>query len=167
MIALAGFDKKAIGDVCYASAAARGEALVDARLRRKGSADDRKESSSSRQRPHQPVGFQNCVAPSELRCYAPGEPSGRLLIPSGRLLIFADKSGKGTRLKQDEPARPDPPPLVAIRVHPGAHSRYTEGVALTAMPQPPCYLAACYRDSGVTDRVYRSIGSRAVVPAQP
>jgi hypothetical protein len=30
VIALAGLDKKAIGDVCYASAAARGEALVDA-----------------------------------------------------------------------------------------------------------------------------------------
>ena len=28
VIALAGFDKKAIGDVCYASAAARGEALA-------------------------------------------------------------------------------------------------------------------------------------------
>ena len=35
VIALAGFDKKAIGDVCYASAAARGEALVDAWLRRR------------------------------------------------------------------------------------------------------------------------------------
>jgi hypothetical protein len=119
VIALVGFDKKAIGDVCYASAAARGVALVDAWLRRKGSSDYRKSKVHPRQRPHQPVGFQNCVAPSELRCYGPGEPSGRLLIPSGRLLIFADKSGKGTRLKQDEPARPDPPPLVAIRVHPG------------------------------------------------
>ena len=38
VIALIGFDKKAIGDVFYASAAARGEALVDAWLRqeRKG-----------------------------------------------------------------------------------------------------------------------------------
>ena len=35
VIALAGFDKKAIGDVCYASAGARGEALVDAWLRRR------------------------------------------------------------------------------------------------------------------------------------
>jgi len=35
VIALAGFDKKAIGDVCYASAAACGEALVDAWLRRR------------------------------------------------------------------------------------------------------------------------------------
>lgn len=35
VIALAGFDKKAIGDVCYASAAARGDALVDAWLRRR------------------------------------------------------------------------------------------------------------------------------------
>ena len=42
VIALVGFDKKAIGDVCYASAVARGEALVDAWLRRKGSSDDRK-----------------------------------------------------------------------------------------------------------------------------
>jgi len=42
VIALAGFDKKAIGDVCYASAAARGEPLVDAWLRRRGSSDDRK-----------------------------------------------------------------------------------------------------------------------------
>ena len=37
VIALVGFDKKAIGDVFYASAAARGEALVDAWLRQKGS----------------------------------------------------------------------------------------------------------------------------------
>ncbi len=41
VIALIGFDKKTIGDVFYASAAARGEALVDAWLRRKGSTDDR------------------------------------------------------------------------------------------------------------------------------
>lgn len=40
VIALVGFDKKAIGDVFYASAAARGEALVDALLRQKGSSDD-------------------------------------------------------------------------------------------------------------------------------
>ena len=40
MIALVGFDKKAIGDVFYASAAARGEALVDAWLRQKGSSHD-------------------------------------------------------------------------------------------------------------------------------
>jgi len=36
VVALVGFDKKAIGDVFYASAAARGEALVDAWLRQKG-----------------------------------------------------------------------------------------------------------------------------------
>jgi hypothetical protein len=42
VIALVGFDKKAIGDVFYASAAARGEALVDAWLRQKGSSDDRR-----------------------------------------------------------------------------------------------------------------------------
>ena len=41
VIALIGFDKKTIGDVFYASAAARGEALVDAWLRPKGSTDDR------------------------------------------------------------------------------------------------------------------------------
>ena len=41
LIALIGFDKKTIGDVFYASAAARGEALVDAWLRQKGSTDDR------------------------------------------------------------------------------------------------------------------------------
>ena len=41
MIALVGFDKKAIGDVFYASAAARGEALVDALIRQKGSTDGR------------------------------------------------------------------------------------------------------------------------------
>ena len=35
VIALVGFDKKAIGDVFYASAAVRGEALVDAWLRQK------------------------------------------------------------------------------------------------------------------------------------
>jgi hypothetical protein len=39
VIALVGFDKKAIGDVCYASAAARGEALVDALLHQKGSTE--------------------------------------------------------------------------------------------------------------------------------
>jgi hypothetical protein len=42
VIALIGFDKKAIGDVFYASAAARGEALVDAWLRQKGNPDDRR-----------------------------------------------------------------------------------------------------------------------------
>lgn len=36
MIALVGFDKKTIGDVFYASAAVRGEAIVDAWLRQKG-----------------------------------------------------------------------------------------------------------------------------------
>ena len=36
VIALVGFDKKTIGDVFYASATARGEALVDAWLRQKG-----------------------------------------------------------------------------------------------------------------------------------
>ena len=41
VIALIGFDKKTIGDVFYASAAARGEALVDAWLRQKGNTDDR------------------------------------------------------------------------------------------------------------------------------
>jgi hypothetical protein len=41
VIALVGFDKKAIGDVFYASAAAWGEALVDALLRQKGSTDGR------------------------------------------------------------------------------------------------------------------------------
>lgn len=41
VIALIGFDKKAIGDVFYASAAVRGEAMVDAWLRQKGSSDDR------------------------------------------------------------------------------------------------------------------------------
>ena len=40
VIALLGFDKKAIGDVFYASAVARGEALVDAWLRQKGITDD-------------------------------------------------------------------------------------------------------------------------------
>jgi hypothetical protein len=39
---LIGFDKKAIGDVFYASAAARGEALVDAWLRQNGDSDDRR-----------------------------------------------------------------------------------------------------------------------------
>ncbi|WP_322763337.1 hypothetical protein [Frankia sp. Cr2] len=41
MIALIGFDKKTIGDVFYTSAAARGEAPVDAWLRQKGGPDDR------------------------------------------------------------------------------------------------------------------------------
>lgn len=41
VIVLVGFDKKTIGDVFYASAAARGEALVDAWLRQKGSPDAR------------------------------------------------------------------------------------------------------------------------------
>jgi hypothetical protein len=41
VIALVGFDKKPIGDVFYASAAARGEAMVDAWLRQKGSSDER------------------------------------------------------------------------------------------------------------------------------
>jgi hypothetical protein len=40
VLALVGFDKKAIGDVFYASAAARGEAIVDAWLRQKGSSHD-------------------------------------------------------------------------------------------------------------------------------
>jgi hypothetical protein len=40
VIALIGFGKKTIGDVFYASAAARGEALVDAWLRQKGSSGD-------------------------------------------------------------------------------------------------------------------------------
>jgi hypothetical protein len=40
-VALVGFDKKAIGDVFYASAAVRGEAMVDAWLRQKGSSDER------------------------------------------------------------------------------------------------------------------------------
>jgi hypothetical protein len=39
VIALVGFDKKAIGDVFYASAAARGEALVDAWLRQNQKGD--------------------------------------------------------------------------------------------------------------------------------
>lgn len=38
VLALVGFDKKAIGDVFYASAAVRGEAMVDAWLRQKGGA---------------------------------------------------------------------------------------------------------------------------------
>ena len=42
VIALIGSDKKAIGDVFYASAAVRGEALVDAWLRQKGNTDDRR-----------------------------------------------------------------------------------------------------------------------------
>jgi hypothetical protein len=41
VIALVGFDKKAIGDVFYASAAARGETMVDAWLRQKGSSYER------------------------------------------------------------------------------------------------------------------------------
>jgi hypothetical protein len=41
VIALVGFDKKAIGDVFYASAAVRGETMVDAWLRQKGSLDER------------------------------------------------------------------------------------------------------------------------------
>ncbi len=40
VLALVGFDKKTIGDVFYASAAARGEALVDAWLRQKGDTHD-------------------------------------------------------------------------------------------------------------------------------
>ena len=40
MIALVGFDKKAIGDVFYVSAAVRGESMVDAWLRQKGSSDE-------------------------------------------------------------------------------------------------------------------------------
>jgi hypothetical protein len=42
VIALVGFDKKAIRDVFYASAAARGEAMVDAWLRQEGSSNDRR-----------------------------------------------------------------------------------------------------------------------------
>ena len=41
VIALIGFDKKTIGDVFYASAAARGEALVDAWLRQQGDGDSK------------------------------------------------------------------------------------------------------------------------------
>jgi hypothetical protein len=41
VIALVGFDKKAIGDVVYARAAVRGEAIADAWLRQKGSSDQR------------------------------------------------------------------------------------------------------------------------------
>jgi hypothetical protein len=40
VIALVGFNKKTIGDVFYASAAVRGEALVDAWLRQKGDHSD-------------------------------------------------------------------------------------------------------------------------------
>jgi hypothetical protein len=36
VVGLLGFDKKAIGDVFYASAAARGEAMVDQWLRERG-----------------------------------------------------------------------------------------------------------------------------------
>jgi hypothetical protein len=42
VIALVGFDQKTIGDVFYASAVVRGEALVDAGLRQKGDTDDRR-----------------------------------------------------------------------------------------------------------------------------
>jgi hypothetical protein len=38
---LVGFDKKAIGDAFYASAAVRGETMVDAWLRQKGNPDER------------------------------------------------------------------------------------------------------------------------------
>jgi hypothetical protein len=41
VIALIGFDKKTIGDVFCASAAARGETLVDAWLRQKQKGDNR------------------------------------------------------------------------------------------------------------------------------
>ena len=58
------------------------------------------------------VGFQNCAAYSELRC------CGHTAEPSGCLPIFADQSGEGTGVKSEEPARPDPPLLVAMRVHP-------------------------------------------------
>lgn len=40
VIALVGFDKKVIGDVFYASAAARGEAIVDDWLRQQGGHHD-------------------------------------------------------------------------------------------------------------------------------
>jgi hypothetical protein len=40
VIALVGFDKKTIGDVFYASAAVRREALVDAWLRQEGDQSD-------------------------------------------------------------------------------------------------------------------------------
>jgi hypothetical protein len=40
VLALVGFDKKSIGDVFYASATARGEAIVDAWLRQKGTSHD-------------------------------------------------------------------------------------------------------------------------------
>jgi len=40
VLAPTGPDKKSIGDVFYASAAARGEAIVDAWLRQKGSSHD-------------------------------------------------------------------------------------------------------------------------------
>jgi hypothetical protein len=40
VLAPAGPDKKSIGDVFYASAAARGEAIVDAWPRQKGSSHD-------------------------------------------------------------------------------------------------------------------------------
>jgi hypothetical protein len=40
VLALVGFDKKPIGDVFYTSAAARGEAIVDAWLRQKGTSHD-------------------------------------------------------------------------------------------------------------------------------
>jgi hypothetical protein len=40
VLALVGFDKKSIGDVFYASAAARGEAIVDVWLRQKRTSHD-------------------------------------------------------------------------------------------------------------------------------
>jgi hypothetical protein len=56
VIALIGFDKKTMGDVFNAGAAARGEALVDAWLRQKGNSDDGRRQIHPRQRPHHPVG---------------------------------------------------------------------------------------------------------------
>ena len=52
VLALVGFDKKSIGDVFYASAAARGEAIVDALLRQKGTSHDCGSQVHPRQRPH-------------------------------------------------------------------------------------------------------------------
>ena len=40
VLALVGFDKKPVGDVCCTSAAARGEAIADSWLRQKGSSHD-------------------------------------------------------------------------------------------------------------------------------
>jgi hypothetical protein len=40
VLALVGFDKKPVGDVCCTSAAARGEAIADSWLRQKGSCHD-------------------------------------------------------------------------------------------------------------------------------